>query len=491
MVGNKCYYRLNGCNNDEFINIVDFKSWLFKSWKYGTERKYFSFIYINRPNEKVIWSYLGFSPILIRYLQGLGYLVGNKELFRSKEIILGNMLYQLYDYQQDAINAWISSGCCGVIKISTGGGKTISACAIIKKMGVKTIICMHTSDLLINAWLNTMTEQFGEEIKSKIGIVGGGLTKGDRKRMGLISDISYEANIRQDIVLSTAQSLLNKLDKLCNERIGLLVWDETHHVSAEQFSKVAGAIRAPYRLGLSASLKRPDGTSPLIWGLMGDIVYKITIKELIGKKVLVSPVFNTIVVNDERIQSDIANCGLTKLDLSRYIKQKSASSIVKKDYVIKLVKSLCANRKKIIMYADFVEDNGNGVYTRDYFVKELNSAGVKSIGVSSDMTGSERAKVFRLLEDNKIECLIFGKLGAEGVNLPRVDSVVMVNATKSTILFPQRTGRAMRTVKGDSTKCNAYIYEILLNNQMELKWSNINFFEYEQEGYTKERVYVK
>ena len=143
------------------------------------------------------------------------------------------------------------------------------------------------------------------------------------------------------------------------------------------------------------------------------------------------------------------------------------------------------------MYADFVEDNGNGVYTRDYFVKELNSAGVKSIGVSSDMTGSERAKVFSLLEDNKIDCLIFGKLGAEGVNLPRVDSVVMVNATKSTILFPQRTGRAMRTVKGDSTKCNAYIYEILLNNQMELKWSNINFFEYEQEGYTKERVYVK
>ena len=111
MVGNKCYYRLNGCNNDEFINIVDFKSWLFKSWKYGTERKYFSFIYINRPNEKVIWSYLGFSPILIRYLQGLGYLVGNKELFRSKEIILGNMLYQLYDYQQEAINASISSAC--------------------------------------------------------------------------------------------------------------------------------------------------------------------------------------------------------------------------------------------------------------------------------------------------------------------------------------------------------------------------------------------
>ncbi len=485
----RCYYRLNNCLDEEYVKIVEYKSWIFKSWKYGTEKKYFVFPYVGEGSGKIVWSSVGFSPIMIRYLQGLGYLVNGKENFRSKEIQIQGTLYKPWDFQYEAINSWMNNGSFGVIKIPTGGGKSFTACNIISKMKVKTLITVHTNDLLINAWLNTLVEQFGEGIKNKIGIVGGKLTKKDRKNMRLMSDTSYEGNMNQDIVIATSQSLMNKLSMLANERFGLLVVDECHHYSAEQFSKVAGHVRAPYRLGLSATVHRPDGTSPLFYGLLGDIVYSIKIRELVDKGVLVSPIFNTIIIDDNKIQNDISSCGLIKLDLSRYVKQLSASSIVKMNYIMKLARSLCLNKKKFIMYTDFVEPNDN-IFIRDFYVQELNKLGVRVVGVSSDMSGEERQKVFLMLENDRIDGLIFGKLGAEGVNIPKVDSVIMNNSTKSTILFPQRVGRAMRSVKNDRSKVNAYIYELILNTPMELKWCNENFMEYEQEGYEKERVRI-
>ncbi len=489
--GNRCYYRFNGCSNEELMLIREFKSWEFRSWEYGIERKYFLFVYKNTETEKILWSYIGFSPILIRYLQSIGYLINGKELFRAKSIDVGHMKYRLYDYQQDATNAWINSGSCGVIKICTSGGKTICACDIISRMKTRTIILVHTSDLLLNTWFNVLVEQFGESIKLKIGIIGGSLSKKDRQHMGIDFNTSYESNISKDIVVATAQSLLNKLDKLYNERFGLLIWDEVHHVSADQFNKVASAIKSPFRLGLTATIVRPDGTTPLIYGMMGDIVYRITIRELVKKKVLVEPTFNEIIINDMSIQNEISSCGLTKLELSRFVKQKSASSVIKMNYILKLAKSLSLNNKKFIMYADFVNSKNKEIFVRDFYVKELNNLGVKVVGVSSDMNGMERQKVFALLESGKIDGLIFGKLGAEGLNLPLIDSVIMNNSSKSTILFPQRTGRSMRLSKSDVAKKNAFIYEIILNTPMERSWSSKNFFEYEIENYSKNRIFVE
>lgn len=489
IVGNKVYYRLNGCSNDEFVKIIEYKSWTFRSWTEGTVRKYFSFVYINRPTEKIIWSFVGFSPILIRYLQSLGYLINGKELYRSKEISIGDTLYKPYDFQSQAINSWLNNGCVGIIKSPTGSGKSFLSCKIIQKMKVKTLILVHTNDLF-SVWLNVLIQQFGNGIKNQIGIVGGRLSKNDRKQAGLVSDTSYDSNIKMDIVIATSQSLLNRLDRLCNERFGLVITDECHHYSSEQFSKVASNVRAPYRLGLTATENRPDGTSPLFHGLLGDTCFRINIRELVNKRILVNPIFNTIIINDNKIQSDISTCGLSKLDLSRYVKQKSASSTIKVKYILNLVRSLCNNGKCFVMYTDYVNNNVNGTFTRDFYVQELNKAGIRVIGVSSDMSGGERQKVFSLLESKKLDGIIFGSLGSEGVDIPRIDSVIMCNATKSPIRYTQRVGRSMRVVKNDNSKVNAYIYEIVLATPMERRWSQNNFLEYEQEGYVKEIINI-
>lgn len=492
------FFRLRGCSNDELMDILNYKSWILKSWKTGRERKYFVFKWSDYGNDKIIWCYAGFSSILIRYLQNkLGYVVNGKELFKAKEIVeLRDMKYRLWDFQEEAVKEWIDVGCYGIIKAPTGSGKSVIGCSIMRRMGTRTIICVHTGDLLINVWFNYLIEQFGEGIRSRIGIIGGGLSKKDRKLMRISSD-SFEENIRKDIVVATSQSLLNKLDILGKEKFGLMIVDEIHHYPSEQFKNIANAIRAPARLGLSATLVRPDGMSPMMNGLIGDVVYRIGIRELVRQGLLVEPVFQSVVLSDKVNEEKIKKTNLKLLDYARYVKRVSAGSTTKFSYIIDLCVSLTKNNKKFMIYTDFVsnlkvdnkkkDDNWNYVYTRGDYASVLIDRGIRVTEISADMSGVVREAVFNMLKNGELDGIVFGSLGNEGINIPIVDSVIMCNCTASTIRYPQRVGRAMRVY---GNKKNAFIYEILLKVDKELEWSKENFFEYGTEGYMKERVWL-
>ena len=41
---------------------------------------------------------------------------------------------EFYDYQKEAIEAWIKRGCCGIYDMATGSGKTYTALGSITKL---------------------------------------------------------------------------------------------------------------------------------------------------------------------------------------------------------------------------------------------------------------------------------------------------------------------------------------------------------------------
>ena len=491
------FFNLRGLKDKEFEEILNYKSFTYTAWGKGKITEYFVYKYGFGKDSKIIWCYAGFSPILIRLLQNTyGYTINGKELYRAKEIrSLPKMKHSLWDFQKDSVQAWVDAGCYGILQCPTASGKSIIGCSIIKKMNVRTIILVHTADLLINVWFNYLIEQFGEEIKDRIGVIGGGLSNKERKKMRILGN-NFEANIKKDIVIATSQSLLhgNKLPKLGKEHFGLMITDEVHHYSAEQFKKVSSAIRAVYRLGLSATLRRSDGLSPIFHALLGDIRYKIGIKALAKKGLLVEPIFHSIIINDNIACNKIRTCNYKLLEYSRYVKKISGSSDLKFRYILGLCKSLKNKNRKFMLYTDFVNkskfDNKKditNIYTRDDYVKKLIEMGLKVNGISSGMSGIHRQSIFKKMERNELDGIIFGSLGNEGINIPSIDAIVMCNATASTIRFPQRVGRGMRLYKG---KKNCHVYEILLNVPKEIKWSQDNFIEYAEQGYTKERIYI-
>jgi superfamily II DNA or RNA helicase len=58
------------------------------------------------------------------------------------------------------------------------------------------------------------------------------------------------------------------------ESFGFTIIDEVHHISSEVFSNALFKLVTKYMLGLSATMNRKDGTTPVFKMFLGDIIFK-------------------------------------------------------------------------------------------------------------------------------------------------------------------------------------------------------------------------
>ncbi|MCS6865563.1 MAG: DEAD/DEAH box helicase family protein [Gemmataceae bacterium] len=163
------------------------------------------------------------------------------------------------DYQRAAVNAWMKSGCRGLIVMPTGTGKTFTAFLCIEKVSRPTLVVTPKIDLMVQ-WHTEMEKSFGVEV----GMVGGN-----------------EHNW-QPLTAITYDSAYIHLEKWAN-RYGLIIFDECHHLPGPAFSVIANASLAPFRMGLTATPERADGGDMLFPELVGPIAYRLDITDVAGE----------------------------------------------------------------------------------------------------------------------------------------------------------------------------------------------------------------
>lgn len=159
-------------------------------------------------------------------------------------------------HQRDALAAWVSGGQRGTVVLPTGAGKTILAMMAIAAVKRSALVVVPTIDLL-HQWVEVIRRFYG----GPVGALGGGQ-----------HDI-------QPLTVATYDSAAIYSEKLGN-LFGLLICDECHHLPAPQYQLIAMASIAPYRLGLSATVERPDGKESVIYSLLGPLVYTGRIREM-------------------------------------------------------------------------------------------------------------------------------------------------------------------------------------------------------------------
>lgn len=432
VVNNKyCYFYLSGANTYDFLDVLNYKSWLMKTYSKSVNVRYVNVVKKLEKGNVVLRTSIGFGPLLLRFLGIKGYKIDDSDLevFKARQVVFPDLKIRLYDFQERMVQDWRNAGGIGVIKAPTGAGKSLLGCAIVKIVGRKTLILVHTSDLLINVWVDTLTKAFGPGIMEYVGVVGGGLTERDRMvmKIGARSN-DFEENMKKEIVIATFQTLVNHMDELPNYKFGLMINDETHHCPSKMFRKINTIVRAPYKLGLSATIKRLDGLERDIFGQLGDVQSKVSIRELINKGILAEPRFQSPIIVDTDIMDKIERSGLGGLNLSRFVKKMSASSTKKKDYIIDICKNIAARGRKFLLFTDYVA--AEDVYVRDLYARSILEEGINVSIIDQEMTSEERSAVFNYLETGQISGIVFGKLGSEGINIPSVDVVIMANGIK-------------------------------------------------------------
>jgi superfamily II DNA or RNA helicase len=132
---------------------------------------------------------------------------------------------------------------------------TVMGLNIIAQLGRKTIIVVH-KEFLMNQWK--------ERIKQFL----------PGARVGTIQGKTIDID-NKDIVLCMLQSLSQKeYDVDLFDSFGLVIVDESHHISAEVFSRSLPKINSFYSLGLSATPNRTDGLSKVFYMYLGPMIYK-------------------------------------------------------------------------------------------------------------------------------------------------------------------------------------------------------------------------
>lgn len=143
----------------------------------------------------------------------------------------------------------------GIINLTTGSGKSITAMAIFNEVKLKTLVVVHTTELL-QQWKKSI-QQFLPDVK--IGTIQGKTFDTDNKDIvvGMLQTISMKSSLNSDLFT----------------KFGLVIYDEVQFLSAEVFSKTLLKTRAKYTFGLSATVERKDGMEVVFKYHIGDIIY--------------------------------------------------------------------------------------------------------------------------------------------------------------------------------------------------------------------------
>jgi superfamily II DNA or RNA helicase/HKD family nuclease/SOS-response transcriptional repressor LexA len=258
---------------------------------------------------------------------------------------------------------------------------------------------------------------------------------GDEKTMGL-----YSGNIRElenDFIFCTVQTISKQenLDQFKKNHFDYIIIDETHRAGADSYQRLVDYFEPRFLLGMTATPERTDGND--IFSLFDhNIAYEIRLNRAM----------------EEDMLSQFHYYGVTDLIVDDIMFENA------RDF-----KFLTAKERvdRIISSADFYGcDNGitRGLVfcSRNEEAKKLsnmfNQKGYKTIALSGENSEQERVDAIDKLESddlqNKLDYIFTVDIFNEGVDIPRINQILMIRPTDSAIIFIQQLGRGLRKTEG-------------------------------------------
>ena len=339
----------------------------------------------------------------------LGYKVEiiDKNLPKEKKVpYKWNFPYPLRKYQIDIIHhAYRKQR--GIIALPTGAGKTIVGLRIIHDTQAKTIIVVHTKELL---------EQWKKKIKSVLGV-----------EPGQIGDGKWEEKY---ITVAMLQSLAAGAAR--NHKAShydLLIVDETHRIPADTWYQVAQDINAYWRFGLTATPWRNDGKDLKIEATVGRLVADVSLEPLVEAGFLAEPEF-WILRHDSYAYGKDYNSVTEKYIIHNQERNTTIASAA-----VDLVRK----GHKVLVDVKRVK---HGRILRD-LIREM---GIEVEFLCGEDPSSYRQEVLKRFS-NGLNCLV-STLVKEGVDIPSMTAVILAGGGKSSVMVIQTIGRALRPLDG-------------------------------------------
>ena len=247
--------------------------------------------------------------------------------------------------------------------------------------------------------------------------------------------VDGEVPRRWDHVFASIQSLsAERLDNMSADRFSVVIVDEFHHAAADSYERLLRYLQPAELLGLTATPERADGRDVLAW-FDGRIAGELRLWDALEQGLLVP--FHYFGVHDGTSLAGLRwqRGGYDLTDLQRvYNGNTRRAEIVLQavaDYVTEPPRMRALGFCVSVVHAQFM-------------AATFTEAGLVSAAIHGDTPAPARRDAVARLERGELVALFTVDLFNEGVDIPRVDTVLFLRPTESLTLFLQQLGRGLR-----------------------------------------------
>lgn len=359
----------------------------------------------------------GIGNELIRYLrkENINYTLVDRRVLLPKVNFKSHI--QLRDYQKKAIRAMLMST-QGFLVAPCGAGKTVMMVEMACQLKQPTLFIVHQKELMEQI-INTVVALTDVE-RDEIGIIGSG-----------------NKTIGERVTVATIQTLNRVNLRDYTEKFGAIFIDEAHHLAAKSFYDVISKFKGCYRFAVSATPRRQDGLTEMVYSCAGGIVHEIKQSSV-----------PTIIPSLRKVQTAFLSFS--------------------EDYT-DIVKELILNEARNQLIVDCIKAEATGNYClvlsdRIEHLEILKPMLLQSLPelrveiLTGNLPKTKRNELMSDARNRNIDILLATQLAREGLDIPHLNRLFLTYPKKSAASVQQEVGRIMRPAEG---KKDAVVYDFI------------------------------
>ena len=318
---------------------------------------------------------------------------------------------ELRPYQERALEGMIRKQ-SGVLAAPCGSGKTCMGLALAAHWGEPTLVLVHTLDLL---------EQMEENVRHWLGVSPGIIGGGRWAPSGVIT-------------VATVQTLIRRKKELSGlaKTFGTLLLDEAHHVPATTFTRIIQKFPAKYRYGLSATPEREDGLHPFLYAVLGPLRAQVTPEDLEKEGRLLRPKLHWI---ETKFHSSLPDGEDSYVELMGEL----VTSSERNRLIVETASASLSQGRCLLVLSERVEHCA-------FLAKALEERFPGKVAcLTGETPRKDRGALLEGIRRGDLSCLVASRIADEGLDLPRLDTVLFATPFRGKAKGWQRIGRIMRS----------------------------------------------
>jgi superfamily II DNA or RNA helicase len=237
-------------------------------------------------------------------------------------------------------------------------------------------------------------------------------------------------------VFASVQSLnVQRLEQLAADHFDIIVIDEFHHATAATYRRVIDHFTPTELLGLTATPERMDGLNVQDEFFGGRIAAELRLWEALENDLLCP--FHYFGIPDG---TDLTDLGWQKGSYAdQELDNLYTGNHARARIVVKQIRDKVSH-PGAMRALGFCVTKAHARFMADFF----RQVGFKAVALDSDSPSDVRSQALSDLRDKKIQVIFSVDLFNEGLDIPDVDTLLLLRPTNSATVFLQQLGRGLR-----------------------------------------------